>query len=177
VRASLHRRLASRLCEPVRECESDNDCPALTSCEATGWTVNGQSGTKCSPGACNSDQDCPAGDQCLLRESEDGGLIVTRGTCPRRPCNCTADCPFGSRCGSDFGATTGFCYPESPPCQTDADCDPKLQCRLRENPACVADGGVTTGTCQARLCSMNGPNTCTGGQICAWVVCVDPADH
>ena len=165
-------------CQPVRECESDSDCPAGMWCDDYSFfTIDGQTGTTCTAGACNNEQDCPAGDVCTMREAGDSGIRVTRGVCGARPCTCTVDCPDGSRCGSDFyTGDAGFCYPESPPCQTDVDCDPKLECRRRENPACAVDGGVTSGTCQPRLCSTSGADACTGGQICGWFVCVDPVD-
>jgi hypothetical protein len=36
---------------------------------------------------------------------------------------------------------------ENPQCWTDDDCDPKWQCRLREDSSCSADGAEVSGTC------------------------------
>src|SRR5262245_27629310 len=69
--------------DPV--CTSDDDCPAGSYCEFTGWVIDGKAQTDCVGQTCDDDADCRVSDECRPREDEEH-VRVTRKTCRNRDC-------------------------------------------------------------------------------------------
>jgi len=146
-------------CDPLPECETDDDCADGEVCEEEVCVV--------APG-CETDDDCADGEVC-----EEEVCVPSVG----QPCSETSDCAEGEVCEE------GECV-VAPGCETDDDCAEGEVCEEGEcvvAPGCETDDDCAEGeVCEEEVCvpsvgqECSETSDCAEGEVCEEGVCVAP---
>lgn len=139
-------RCVNRICEPISECHTDDDCALNKSCAIPPGATIGECKT-----SCGTDRECPLGQVCV----SNGG----RASC-RAGCSGNGDCALDQRCNT----TSRTC--EGPVVNGVRVCQGTSACRTCE----VCDGVSTT----CRVATMDFPHclSCSSSTECAGGTCV-----
>lgn len=161
-------------------CGNDGRWPSASSCAATGPEVCGNNVDDDCDGQVNEADACA---QCTPGESlcvdnRTARVCSTAGTFSEQ--SCAVQCARG-----------GCVDPVRDPLLIGCDIASGLVCDKRSEQCCEPDGILTPGSCmpfsvncQTRFVQCDGPNDCTGGQVCCYLnnsaveslTCKDPAD-
>lgn len=139
-------RCVNRVCEPISECQHDDDCALNKSCAIPPGGTVGECKT-----SCGADTECPLGQVCVS--------AAGRASC-KPGCASNADCALDQRCNQ----TSRTC--EGPVVNGARVCQGTSACRTCE----VCDGVNTT----CRLSTMDFPHclSCSSATECAGGTCV-----
>ncbi len=143
-------RCVNRICEPVSECTSDDDCLTGRSCAKAPGATSGE----CKP-SCSFDSECALGQICVAGAS--------RASC-QPGCSSNAGCPLDQRCNQTTSQCEGPVVSGQRVCQATSACD---TCEVCDpvNTVCKSDvvsvGGGSDGFPHCGACSSNGD--CPGG--------------
>jgi hypothetical protein len=147
-------------------CAGPSDCPAASTCDASGFCLHGGTG-------CTDSRDCANGFAC------EASVCVDR----RIPCDSAGGCPFGFECDG-----TDACVRQSRPCGTSFGCgslacvdvngDGRTECNFAgtcvTNADCPTAGQVCAPRAEERFASCGRYGPCASVADCAsGMLCVD----